>query len=278
MDSRAIGIFDSGFGGLTAVREVIKLAPNEDIVFFGDNARIPYGTKTASIITKYALQDITFLISRDVKLIIVACGTVSSTLPTKYARRVPVPYITVVEPTALAAKKATKNKKIGILGTAATIRSGAFKDALSSLDGEIETVSVACPLFVPLVENGYIDKDCEITRLAAAEYLAPLKEAGVDTVILGCTHYPLISEVIRELMGDGVTLIDSGFEAARYAVELLRKNELQNDRGGELRFFTSDNAEDFAKGAKLFMGDSLPESAETVAIDSVPVNPLLKQE
>lgn len=275
MDSRAIGIFDSGFGGLTAAREVIDLAPTEDIVFFGDNARIPYGTKTASIITKYSLQDISFLLSRDVKLIIVACGTVSSTLAEEYARRVPVPYITVIEPTALAAKKATRNKRIGILGTAATVRSGAFENALSALDPEIETVSVACPLFVPLVENGYIQKNCEITRLAAAEYLAPLKKAGVDTVILGCTHYPLISEVISDLMGSDVTLIDSGFETAKYAVELLKKKNLQNENGGVLRFYTSDNAEDFARGAKLFMGDSLPEKAETVAIDSVPVNPLL---
>lgn len=275
MDSRAIGIFDSGFGGLTAAREVIDLAPTEDIVFFGDNARIPYGTKTASIITKYSLQDISFLLSRDVKLIIVACGTVSSTLAEEYARRVPVPYITVIEPTALAAKKATRNKRIGILGTAATVRSGAFENALSALDPEIETVSVACPLFVPLVENGYIQKDCEITRLAAAEYLAPLKKAGVDTVILGCTHYPLISEVISDLMGRDVTLIDSGFETAKYAVELLKEKNLHNESGGVLRFYTSDNAEDFARGAKLFMGDSLPEKAETVAIDSVPVNPLL---
>ncbi|NLC78735.1 MAG: glutamate racemase [Ruminococcaceae bacterium] len=275
MDSRAIGIFDSGFGGLTAAREVMSLAPTEDIVFFGDNARIPYGTKTASIITKYSLQDISFLLSQDVKLIIAACGTVSSTLSEEYAKRVPVPYITVVEPTARAAARATKNKKIGILGTHATVRSGAFKNALLRLDGEVETVSVACPLFVPLVENGYIQRDCEITRLAAAEYLAPLMAAGVDTVILGCTHYPLIKDIISDLMGENVTLIDSGYETAKFALELLSENGLENTNGGARHFFTSDNAEDFSSLGGLFMGGALCGGADTVAIESVPVNPLL---
>ena len=274
MNSQAIGIFDSGFGGLTALREVIDLAPNEDVVFFGDNARIPYGTKTARIITKYSLEDISFLLSHDVKLIIVACGTVSSTLPEEYARKVPVQYVTVVEPTSLAAVRATKNKKIGILGTGATINSGAFEKSLLKHSHDIKTVSVACPLFVPLVENGYTSRDCEITRLAAMEYLAPLKAAGVDTVILGCTHYPLLCDIISDIMGGGVSIINSGLETAKYAIELLRDNGLENEKGGARRFYTSDNAENFSKLARPFLGSELCGEVSTVAIEDVPLNPV----
>ena len=253
-DPRAIGIFDSGLGGLSAVRQLIRLAPTEDILFFGDTARVPYGGRTAETITRYALEDISFLLSHDVKLIVAACGTVSSTLPVPLSRRIPVPYTGVIEPTARAAAAATRNGRIGILGTRATIQSGSFARELERLLPGVVTVPQACPMFVPLVENGYFSRDCEPTRYFAREYLAPLRERKVDTVILGCTHYPLIRDILSDCLGADVVLIDSGYETAKAALHLLEEAGLTNPSGGRHRYFTSDSPDNFSSIAEIFLG------------------------
>lgn len=272
MKEKSIGVFDSGLGGLTTIKRLIELAPNEDIVFFGDNARVPYGTRTAATITKFALQDISFLLEHDVKMIIAACGTVSSTLPKEYASAVPIPFVEIVAPTALAAAEATKNKKIGVLGTPATINSGSFYRALKAIDDGIEPVVSACPLFVPLVENGHISRDSEITRSVALAYLEPLKQAGVDTVILGCTHYPIISSIISDIMG-GITLIDSGYETAKHALSVLRSENNLNTGGGHTEYYISDNPDGFTSLAELFLGRKLFGTVHLVQLDGIAIHP-----
>ena len=274
MKEKAIGVFDSGLGGLTTVKRIIELAPHENIVFFGDNARVPYGTRTAKTITKFALQDISFLLQNDVKMIIAACGTVSSTLPKEYESCLPMPYIGVVQPAALAAVLATHNKKIGILGTPATIKSGAFSSALTKADSGIIPVASACPLFVPLVENGYNSRSSEITRQVATAYLEPLIQASVDTVILGCTHYPIIRDIIADIMGD-VAIIDSGYETAKHALTVLEtQNTLNGNVGqGTTEFYISDNPDGFTSLAELFLGRALTGTVHLTSLDDIAINP-----
>lgn len=266
--SGAIGVFDSGLGGLSCVRELVDIAPDEDIVFFGDTARLPYGTKASRTIVQFALQDMTFLLEQGVKMIIAACGTVSTNLPAEVAVQLPVPYLGVVDPTAAAAAAATKNGRIGILGTAATVKSGRLEQAILSQNPALAVTAKACPLFVPLVENGYVARDCTVTRLVAEEYLRPLKDAGVDTVVLGCTHYPLIADIIADLMGGGVTLIDSGRETALSAVHQLEQRGL---RGGEGRrqYFVSDDPHGFSEVAGMFLGRLIEDDVHTVNLDGI---------
>lgn len=269
MSRGAIGVFDSGLGGLTAVKHLIDLLPEEDIVFFGDTARVPYGSRTKETLARYSAQDIAFLLQNNVKMVIAACGTVSSTIPESLVRRIPVPFVTVIRPTAEAAVAATKNRRIGIIGTSATVASGAFQNSIKAIDPAVETFSQACPLFVPLVENGYFAADCEVARLVAKDYLAPLKAAKVDTLILGCTHYPILRDVIQSVMGPDVTLIDSGRETARYAVKLLRENDLLGGGSGQHTFYTSDNADGFSHLAELFLGHPLTGAVHAVSVDSL---------
>lgn len=193
MDNRPIGVFDSGLGGLTAMRELIRTLPNESILYFGDTGRVPYGSRGREIIRKYAKQDMNFLIRHDVKAVLAACGTVSS-VARDIGDALPVPYFDVLRPTARAAVEQTKNGKIGIIGTAATIASGSYRKEIERLAPKTEVFEQACPLFVPLVENAFVSPDDPIPRLTAERYLTPIREAGVDTLILGCTHYPIISE------------------------------------------------------------------------------------
>lgn len=192
MDNRPIGVFDSGLGGLTAMRELIRTLPNESILYFGDTGRVPYGSRGREIIRKYAKQDMNFLIRHDVKAVLAACGTVSS-VARDIGDALPVPYFDVLRPTARAAVEQTKNGKIGIIGTAATIASGSYRKEIERLAPKTEVFEQACPLFVPLVENAFVSPDDPIPRLTAERYLTPIREAGVDTLILGCTHYPIIS-------------------------------------------------------------------------------------
>lgn len=263
----AVAIFDSGIGGLTAVREFIKLAPRENIIYFGDTGRLPYGGRSAEIITKYALQDIGFLLTHDIKLILAACGTVSSTLGHDYTDRLPVRYMNVLGPAARAATTATKSDRIGIIGTAATIRSGAYRARLAELRPNAALFEAACPLFVPLVENGWVARDCNVTREVAESYLKPLRDARVDTLIMGCTHYPVIREIIADTMGPDVTLIDAGGEAAKQALAYLGENNLLNDAGGEHRYYISDDVEQFCQNAELFLGRDVNGSARLIEID-----------
>ena len=209
MDTRPIGVFDSGLGGLTAVRQLRRVLPGEDIVYFGDTGRVPYGSRGRDIIVQYARQDIRFLLQQDVKFIIAACGTVSSTYPPEEAARLPVPFTGVVGATARAAVDATRNRKIGIIGTAATVRSGSYAAIIRDMMPDVQIFARACPLFVPLVENGYVNGD-KVTQLMIEEYLTPVRDSGIDTLILGCTHYPLLKKMIGDFVGDSVTLIDPG--------------------------------------------------------------------
>ncbi len=267
MDKRPIGVFDSGLGGLSVIKELNRVLPNENIVYFGDTGRVPYGTRSAETIVKYARQDERFLLSHDVKLIIAACGTVSSVAGFT-ANELPVPFIEVVTPAAKAAVKSTKINKVGVLGTAATVKSSSYKNKMLEINPNIEVTQVACPLFVQLVENGWIDRDDEVTVATAKRYLKPLIEAGVDTVILGCTHFPAIKDIIGDIMGDGVTLINSGEQAALAAAEYLKETSALGD-GGRRRYFVSDRAESFASVAGILLGSDISENVETVNLDEV---------
>ena len=214
MDNRPIGVFDSGLGGLTGVRELRKRLPHEEIIYFGDTGRVPYGSRSPETILQYARQDVAFLLSKNVKCIMAACGTVSSTYPAAEAAQLPVPYLGVVDAAAREAAFVTRNRRIGVIGTAATIRSRSYEKLLRQLVPGVEITARACPLFVPLVEAGYVDHSeagkQQITKLVIAQYLTEVREAGVDTLILGCTHYPLLKKMIGDFVGDSVTLIDPG--------------------------------------------------------------------
>lgn len=254
LKSRPIGVFDSGIGGLTAVSELRKILPNEDIIYLGDTARVPYGTRSPETILRYASQDFEFLKKSGVKYIIAACGTVSSVIVGN--KNFPDDICTgVILPTVEAACKATKNGRIGVIATGASIKSGNYERLIKEkLDGA-KVYSKACPMFVPLVENGYIGKDCRPTVEIAKEYLEPLKSEGIDTLILGCTHYPLLTPIISEILGPGVQLINSGAEAARHARDILLKNGLLSDGGlpGEIRMYCTDSTELFRETAARFI-------------------------
>lgn len=257
MDSRAIGVFDSGLGGLSAVRHLQNLLPGENIVYFGDTGRVPYGTRSRETIRRYTEEDCRLLLEHDVKFIIAACGTVSS-VAADLLDELPIPATGVVSPTARAAAAATRNKRVGILGTAATIRSTSFEKALLAIDPEIHITATPCPLFVPLVESGWISQDDDVAIPMVRRYLAAVKEAQVDTLILGCTHFPLLAPIIREELGDGVMLIDSGRETAVRCAQLLRdSNALAEREAGESLFFVSDQPDDFTRVAEIFLGRSV---------------------
>ncbi len=257
MDRNAIGVFDSGLGGLTAVKELNRILPNENIIYFGDTARIPYGTRSRETVLRYAREDAAFLQKHPVKMIIAACGTVSSVLGTNS----PVgemPFTGVLYPAAEAACAATENGRIGVIGTPATIRSGSYEHALHTLNSAVSVTAMACPLFVHLVEYGYTDRNNRITRLAAEEYLAPIRSAKVDTLILGCTHYPIIRDIIADIMGEGVTLISPGEEAAKFAKRTLEEQDLLTDstEKGHNVYYVSDSVSMFRDNARHFLEDA----------------------
>ena len=262
MDDRSIGVFDSGLGGLTALKKLTELLPQENIIYFGDTGRVPYGGRSAETIARYTRQDIRFLESFSVKAILVACGTASSVLPTLGSFGLPV--IGVVEPAAEAAVRATKNGKVGIIGTAATVRSGAYERAIGD---RAETLAKACPLFVPLVENGRFRRGDVVIETVAREYLEEMRDFGCDTLIMGCTHYPLLSEIIAGIL-PGVTLIDPGAEAAEKMAELLRSQSMENKGGqGSVEYHLSDDPEGFSKLASVFMQREVSADAKKVDIE-----------
>lgn len=268
MDQRPIGVFDSGLGGLTALRELISLLPREQFIYFGDTARVPYGSRSREAIIKYARQDVAFLRSFDPKAIVIACGTVSTTALDVLRGENDIPIFGVVGPAARAAAAATRNGRIGLTGTSASIRTGAYERAIAKLKPEAEVTALACPLFVPLVENGRFRPGDVVAETVAAEYLAPLKEAGVDTLVLGCTHYPLLREVIGAFMGPGVTLVDVGARCAGYVADRLDQLDLLCGGGAQTspRFFVSDDTGDFARLASLFLGSDVAHDLEQVDI------------
>lgn len=257
-----IGIFDSGVGGLTVARELFKILPREDVVYFGDVGRSPYGGRSKEIITKFTLQDVGFLMEHKVKFIICACNTASAVALDEVSKEFDIRMVGVIEPGAKAAVERTAGGRIGVIGTVATISSNAYARTIHDIDTNIKVFSMACPLFVPLVEEGYINK--EATYLIARDYLKTMKDVEVDTLILGCTHYPLLKHVIADVMGDGITLIDSGEEAARVAHQLMADNSLLASSGdgsrcnpGEHKFFVSDVPEKFSQVATRFLGEMI---------------------
>lgn len=270
MDKRPIGVFDSGLGGLTAVRELRRILPGEDIIYFGDTGRIPYGTRSRETILRYARQDIAFLQSKNVKYLMAACGTVSSTYPAAEAAALSVPYTGVVEATVAGALAATRTGRIGVIGTAATIRSGSYVQLLHRRRPDARLIARACPLFVPLVENGFADDHDGVAGIVARQYLKDILDSDVDTLILGCTHYPLLAPVIGKVMGPGVTLIDPGAQAARAARQALFAAGLESGReaDGHAEYYVSDDPEGFAASADLFLGDYAGGPVSQVRIDS----------
>lgn len=278
MNNKPIGVFDSGLGGLTAVKELLKVLPYENIIYFGDTGRVPYGDKSRKTILKYALQDIEFLKSLDVKMILAACGTVSSILEESNVN-IEIPFTGVITPTATAAASATRNNKIGIIGTTATIKSGSYKRELLKINPSLQIFEQDCPLFVPLVENGFIEKDNKATLIIAEKYLAGLRNKKIDTLILGCTHYPIISEIISKVIGPEVKLIDSGREAAIFAANALSFSENLTERknSGSCVFFVSDTVNSFSKNAGLFLQQNVSQNVKMVDIEkySVPAERLI---
>ena len=268
MDQRPIGVFDSGSGGLTAVREIRSILPSENIIYFGDTSRVPYGSRSAEILLRYARQDVGFLRSFDIKAVAVACGTVSTTALPQLRAENSLPILGVVEPSCRRAVSVTRNRRVGLIATAASVRSGAYERTIAALDPEITVISKACPLFVPLVENGRFRAGDPVIETVAREYLTPLRDTGIDTLILGCTHYPLLAEVIGGIMGPAVTLVDAGAEVARaLRQELTDRNALADRPCGTTTLYASDRPEDFGLLAGTFLGRPLDEAVRPVDIE-----------
>jgi glutamate racemase len=252
--SKAIGVFDSGIGGLTVAKEIFQLLPNENVIYFGDTGRYPYGPRSPEIVRKFSRQNVNFLLERGVKLVVVACNTASS-LALGYIQRIyNIPMLGVIEPGARGAIERSGTKRIGVIGTYGTISSMAYERALKSLNGNLRIYSKACPLFVALAEEGYIDQPA--TRLIAEDYLAELKKRKIDTLILGCTHYPLLKQPIAEVMGQGVRLIDSAEETAKATKLALVNLDLLNSSNvaGKRQFYVSDTPDKFKRIGQLFLG------------------------
>ncbi len=238
MDKRPIGIFDSGVGGLTVTREILNLLPEERVIYLGDTANLPYGDKSAEIVRGYARNNTEFLMNGNIKVLVVACNTASSVALDYLKELVDIPIIGVIQPAAKGALYATRNRKVGVIGTNRTVKSNVYSEVIQQLDAEITVESKACPLFVPLIEENYVDH--EATRLIASDYLMPFKEKEIDTLILGCTHYPLIRNIISEIL-PGVKLVDSATSIAKDLYSILDSGKmLSNRKEGVHRFFATD--------------------------------------
>lgn len=250
-----IGIFDSGIGGLTVVRQIHRALPREDLVYLGDTARVPYGTKSPGTVVRFACEDTQFLIQQNVKAVVVACNTVSAwALPT-LERKFGVPIFGVIIPGAQAALKKTKNRRIGIIGTAATVRSQAYSRTILARDDTARVFARACPLLVPLVEEGWTNQ--RVTLAILRSYLSPLLRRGIDTLVLGCTHYPLLKRAIRAVTGNEVALVDSAESCAQFLNERLQSTKLLNQgrrRPGVIQPFVTDEVERFDELARRFLG------------------------
>ncbi len=265
MNPRAVGVFDSGIGGLTVVRALLQHLPHEHLVYFGDTARVPYGNKSPDTVRRYAGEIRDWLLGLDVKMIVVACNTASAHALNDLQATTPVPVEGVVGPGARAAVRATRSGRIGVIGTAGTIRSGAYERAIRAIRADATVFPKACPLFVPLVEEGWVDRPA--TKLIAHEYLDALRGEGIDTLVLGCTHYPLLKPLLAEVMGPGVALIDSAEETARAVAQELEESGIQGptDERAAVRFAVSDAAVQFERVGQAFLGERLRD-VETVVL------------
>jgi glutamate racemase len=253
---KAIGIFDSGIGGLTVLKEIAAKLPDENIIYLGDTARVPYGIRSAGTVIRYSFENTRFLLSQEIKLLVVACNTATAVSLDAVKKEFPLPVIGVLEPGARAAVASTRTGKIGVIGTEATIGSGAYEKAIKRLAPDAEVLSLACPLFVSLAEEGWTDND--VAELVAEKYLSPLRGRGLDTLVLGCTHYPLLKAVISRAVGPELTLIDSATETARETAAVLETLRRRGDGKGEglRKFYVTDSPGRFEKIGKRFLGDA----------------------
>jgi len=270
MDERPIGVFDSGLGGLTMVKKLAELLPRENIIYLGDTGRVPYGSRSRETIVKYAHQDAAFLAGFNIKAMVIACNTVCSVAFKALESIYDMPIYEVVgAPAKAAASQLTVNGKIGVIGTAATIRSNAYETALKAIDPTLEVYSVSCPLFVPLVEEGWTNAVDEAALSVAERYLEKLRESEVDTLILGCTHYPLLKDVISKIMGPGVTLVDSGAETARHVAKDLEERDMLTDSvsEGSIKYFVTDSIEGFTSLASGFLESDVHGKVEQVTLE-----------
>lgn len=263
---KSIGIFDSGIGGLTVLKEIIRVLPAEQTIYLGDTARVPYGTKSAETIKRYALEDAQFLIHQGIKLLVVACNTASSISIPSLRDKLDIPIVEVIGPGAKKAAATTRLGKVGVIGTEATIKSDAYANQIKSFNRDIEVISKACSLFVPLVEETWDDGDdasclSELKTIAVKRYLKELKEKGIDTLVLGCTHYPLLKDTIDSFMGEEVKLIDSAEETAEEVLKLIEGMKLRNHSTskGHCKYFVTDAPERFIKLGKRFLGTELED-------------------
>ena len=258
MSNQPIGVFDSGIGGLTVLRELLEHLPNESFVYFGDTARLPYGTKSSETVRRFSIENVHLLLERGVKMVVVACNTATADALPQLQAEFDLPVVGVIEPGVRAALAATRNHHIGVIGTAGTIRSGAYQNAILALDAGARVHSKACPLFVPLVEEGWTDTP--VTRMVVEEYLQPFTALQIDTLVLGCTHYPLLKPVIASVLGAGVTLVDSAIETAREVAAVLEKRALATkETGRRFDIILSDTSPTFAEIASRFLGRRAPE-------------------
>lgn len=266
MPERAIGVFDSGVGGLTVLRELRRQVPGESLIYLGDTARVPYGTKSSTTVLRYAHESARFLLDQQVKLLVVACNTASAVALEGLAERYQVPVVGVIEPGARRAIEVTENGRIGVVGTEGTVRSGAYERALCQARADVIVRTAACPLFVPLAEEGWAGH--EAARLAAREYLGPLLDEGIDTLVLGCTHYPLLKPMLQEVVGPHVQLVDSAHETARSVAAQLDEHLLQRQSGpvSPTRYFVTDIPDRFERVGGAFLGEPL-RGVATVSLD-----------
>jgi glutamate racemase len=261
-DPRPIGVFDSGIGGLTVLQALWRHLPAESTVYLGDTARVPYGTKSADVVTRYAVKNAEFLLARDIKLLVVACNTASSVALPALERALAVPVVGVIAPGAGAAISRTRSGRVGVIGTPGTIRSGAYQRALEQLRPDVRVSVKACPLFVPLAEEGWTEG--EVPRLVAREYLAGFSGEGVDVLVLGCTHYPLLRGVISGVVGEGIALVDSAeATAAAVRARLIASGSLAEGRAPGHAFYVTDVPDRFREVGARFLGRAIP-SAELV--------------
>ena len=256
MDNRPIGVFDSGIGGLTVVNALTEALPNESIFYVGDTARVPYGNKSRNSIQQFSCEITKWLIEQDCKMIVVACNTVSSLALDELNRQFSIPIIGVIEPVVRHAVNTSNNSSIGILGTQATVKSDAYKKCITAINSQLNIVSQACPLFVPLVEEGWING--KVPHLVASHYLKKFKNMSVDTMILGCTHYPLLKSVISSVLGNKIQLVDSGESTAKVVSDLLYHNKLvSGEQKGGIQCFVTDDAKSFNILAVKFLNKKI---------------------
>ena len=247
MDNRPIAVFDSGIGGLTVLKEIMEQLPGEDIVYFGDTARIPYGTRSKETVVKYVMQSFNFLMTKNIKAIVVACNTASSLALEEVKDEFDLPIIGVVEPGAKASISATKNNSIGVIGTEGTINSNSYQRKIRKMLPTAEIIGVSCPLFVPIVEEGWENSD--VAYVAAQKYLLELKEHNIDTLVLGCTHYPALRYTIGKVLGDKITLVNPAYETAKVTKNILKEQGLRSGKidGGNYKYYVSDDPDKFRR-------------------------------